>query len=53
MNRESEASRKNAIGEIVNRGAHLNEYPQLLVFPEGTTTNGTLIAPRKYLISPD
>ncbi|KAJ7962275.1 Lysophospholipid acyltransferase [Quillaja saponaria] len=39
VNRFSPASRKHAVNEI-KRKASCNRFPQLLLFPEGTTTNG-------------
>ncbi|XP_074279931.1 lysophospholipid acyltransferase LPEAT2-like [Silene latifolia] len=44
VNRFSPASRKNAITEI-KRMASCNRFPRVLLFPEGTTTNG------KFLLS--
>ncbi|XVF73326.1 hypothetical protein PTKIN_Ptkin12aG0192600 [Pterospermum kingtungense] len=39
VNRSSPASRKNAVKEIKRR-ASCDTFPRLLLFPEGTTTNG-------------
>lgn len=42
VNRFSQASRKEAVNEI-KRKASSNRFPRLLLFPEGTTTNGRLL----------
>ncbi|XP_024961986.1 lysophospholipid acyltransferase LPEAT2-like isoform X4 [Cynara cardunculus var. scolymus] len=42
VNRFSHQSRKNAVNEI-KRKASSNRFPRLLLFPEGTTTNGRLL----------
>ncbi|KAK9742888.1 hypothetical protein RND81_03G203400 [Saponaria officinalis] len=42
VNRFSPASRKNAISEI-KRKASCNRFPRVLLFPEGTTTNGRFL----------
>ncbi|KAK9749305.1 hypothetical protein RND81_02G116600 [Saponaria officinalis] len=42
VNRFSPASRKNAIHEI-KRKASCNRFPRVLLFPEGTTTNGRFL----------
>ncbi|KAI9182651.1 hypothetical protein LWI28_027529 [Acer negundo] len=42
VNRFSQSSRKNAVSEI-KRKAACNRFPRLLLFPEGTTTNGRFI----------
>ncbi|XP_047334084.1 lysophospholipid acyltransferase LPEAT2-like [Impatiens glandulifera] len=42
VNRFSPASRKNAVNEI-KRKASVNRFPRVLLFPEGTTTNGRLL----------
>ncbi|XP_078447775.1 calcineurin B subunit-like protein isoform X2 [Wolffia australiana] len=42
VNRFSTTSRKNAINEI-KRKASSAEFPRVLLFPEGTTTNGRVI----------
>ncbi|KAL8129142.1 hypothetical protein V2J09_018297 [Rumex salicifolius] len=39
VNRFSSPSRKNAVNEI-KRKASCDQYPRVLLFPEGTTTNG-------------
>lgn len=39
VDRFSPASRKHAVAEI-NRKASLHDFPRVLLFPEGTTTNG-------------
>ncbi|XP_044503966.1 lysophospholipid acyltransferase LPEAT2-like [Mangifera indica] len=39
VNRFSQSSRKNAVNEI-KRKASCNRFPRVLLFPEGTTTNG-------------
>lgn len=39
VDRFSPASRKHAVAEI-NRKASCNDFPRVLLFPEGTTTNG-------------
>ncbi|CAH9098085.1 unnamed protein product [Cuscuta epithymum] len=38
----SQSSRKNAVNEIKRKASH-NQFPQVLLFPEGTTTNGRAI----------
>ncbi|XP_047311352.1 lysophospholipid acyltransferase LPEAT2-like [Impatiens glandulifera] len=42
VNRFCPLSRKNAVNEI-KRKASSNRFPRLLLFPEGTTTNGRLV----------
>ncbi|XWS77133.1 hypothetical protein CRYUN_Cryun01aG0235900 [Craigia yunnanensis] len=42
VNRSSPASRKNAVNEIKRR-ASWDTFPRLLLFPEGTTTNGRVL----------
>ncbi|KAK2650475.1 hypothetical protein Ddye_017964 [Dipteronia dyeriana] len=42
VNRFSQSSRKNAVSEI-KRKASCNRFPRVLLFPEGTTTNGKFI----------
>ncbi|XP_052211491.1 lysophospholipid acyltransferase LPEAT2 [Diospyros lotus] len=42
VNRFSPSSRKHAVNEI-KRKASSNRFPRLLLFPEGTTTNGRLL----------
>ncbi|XWS35719.1 hypothetical protein CRYUN_Cryun20dG0020400 [Craigia yunnanensis] len=42
VNRFSSASRKNAVNEIKRR-ASLDTFPRVLLFPEGTTTNGKVL----------
>ncbi|KAL9234424.1 hypothetical protein vseg_009296 [Gypsophila vaccaria] len=42
VNRFSPASRKNAISEI-KRKASCNKFPRVLLFPEGTTSNGRFL----------
>lgn len=42
VNRFSPSSRKNAVSEI-KRKASCHQFPRVLLFPEGTTTNGRLI----------
>ncbi|XP_009133738.1 lysophospholipid acyltransferase LPEAT2 isoform X1 [Brassica rapa] len=42
VNRFSQASRKDAVGEI-KRKASCDRFPRLLLFPEGTTTNGKAV----------
>ncbi|KAK0582567.1 hypothetical protein LWI29_027142 [Acer saccharum] len=42
VNRFSQSSRKNAVSEI-KRKAACNRFPRVLLFPEGTTTNGRFI----------
>ncbi|XP_021280031.1 lysophospholipid acyltransferase LPEAT2 [Herrania umbratica] len=42
VNRFSQASRKNAVNEIKRR-ASCDTFPRLLLFPEGTTTNGKVL----------
>ncbi|KAL4368184.1 hypothetical protein GQ457_05G000370 [Hibiscus cannabinus] len=42
VNRFSSASRKNAINEIKRRAA-CDKFPRVLLFPEGTTTNGKVL----------
>ncbi|KAL5727774.1 hypothetical protein ACHQM5_000929 [Ranunculus cassubicifolius] len=42
VNRFSSASRKDAVNEI-KRKAACDRFPRLLLFPEGTTTNGRVI----------
>ncbi|XP_059651494.1 lysophospholipid acyltransferase LPEAT2 [Cornus florida] len=42
VNRFSPSSRKQAVSDI-KRKASCNRYPRLLLFPEGTTTNGRVI----------
>ncbi|XP_028068680.1 lysophospholipid acyltransferase LPEAT2-like [Camellia sinensis] len=42
VNRFSSSSRKHAVSEI-KRKASSNRFPRLLLFPEGTTTNGRLL----------
>ncbi|OMO78685.1 Phospholipid/glycerol acyltransferase [Corchorus capsularis] len=42
VNRFSPASRKNAVNEIKRR-ASCDTFPRLLLFPEGTTTNGKVL----------
>ncbi|CAE6051897.1 unnamed protein product [Arabidopsis arenosa] len=42
VNRFSQASRKNAVHEI-KRKASCDRFPRLLLFPEGTTTNGKVL----------
>uniref|UniRef100_A0A7C9AI82 Plasmalogen synthase n=1 Tax=Opuntia streptacantha TaxID=393608 RepID=A0A7C9AI82_OPUST len=42
VNRFSPASRKNAVNEI-QRKASSNRFPRVLLFPEGTTTNGRFL----------
>ncbi|XP_070038840.1 lysophospholipid acyltransferase LPEAT2 isoform X2 [Nicotiana tomentosiformis] len=42
VNRFSPTSRKHAVGEI-KRKASCNQFPRVLLFPEGTTTNGRAI----------
>ncbi|GMI69664.1 LYSOPHOSPHATIDYLETHANOLAMINE ACYLTRANSFERASE2 [Hibiscus trionum] len=42
VNRFSPASRKNAVHEIKRRAA-CDKFPRVLLFPEGTTTNGKVL----------
>ncbi|XP_022757148.1 lysophospholipid acyltransferase LPEAT2-like isoform X3 [Durio zibethinus] len=42
VNRFSPASRKNAVNEIKRR-ASCDKFPRVLLFPEGTTTNGKVL----------
>ncbi|CAO2834997.1 unnamed protein product [Amaranthus hypochondriacus] len=42
VNRFSTSSRKNAVNEI-KRKASCNRFPRVLLFPEGTTTNGRFL----------
>ncbi|KAI5647319.1 hypothetical protein M9H77_33324 [Catharanthus roseus] len=42
VNRFSQSSRKNAVNEI-KRKASSDQFPRVLLFPEGTTTNGRVI----------
>ncbi|CAA7016947.1 unnamed protein product [Microthlaspi erraticum] len=42
VDRFSQASRKNAVHEI-KRKASCDKFPRLLLFPEGTTTNGKVL----------
>ncbi|KAL3536900.1 hypothetical protein ACH5RR_000266 [Cinchona calisaya] len=42
VNRFSHSSRKNAVNEI-KRKASSDQFPRVLLFPEGTTTNGRVI----------
>ncbi|CAA3004866.1 lysophospholipid acyltransferase LPEAT2-like, partial [Olea europaea subsp. europaea] len=42
VDRFSRSSRKHAVNEI-KRKASCNQFPRLLLFPEGTTTNGRLL----------
>ncbi|CAI9101656.1 OLC1v1039027C4 [Oldenlandia corymbosa var. corymbosa] len=42
VNRFSQSSRKQAVNEI-KRKASCNRFPRVLLFPEGTTTNGRVI----------
>ncbi|PKA66348.1 Lysophospholipid acyltransferase LPEAT2 [Apostasia shenzhenica] len=42
VDRFSPSSRKNAVNEI-KRKASCNEFPRVLLFPEGTTTNGRFL----------
>nr|QZA74856.1 acyl-CoA:lysophospholipid acyltransferase 2c [Camelina sativa] len=42
VNRFSQTSRKNAVHEI-KRKASCDRFPRLLLFPEGTTTNGKVL----------
>ncbi|VVB03482.1 unnamed protein product [Arabis nemorensis] len=42
VNRFSQTSRKNAVHEI-KRKASCDKFPRLLLFPEGTTTNGKVL----------
>ncbi|GMI99052.1 LYSOPHOSPHATIDYLETHANOLAMINE ACYLTRANSFERASE2 [Hibiscus trionum] len=42
VNRFSPASRKNAVNEIKRRAA-CDKFPRVLLFPEGTTTNGKVL----------
>ncbi|KAJ4955829.1 hypothetical protein NE237_012612 [Protea cynaroides] len=42
VNRFSASSRKDAVNEI-KRKASCNDYPRVLLFPEGTTTNGRVL----------
>ncbi|XWS45988.1 hypothetical protein CRYUN_Cryun14cG0026400 [Craigia yunnanensis] len=42
VNRFSPASRKNAVNEIKRR-ASFDTFPRVLLFPEGTTTNGKVL----------
>jgi len=38
--RDDETSRQSALGQIQHRVSHASRWPQLNVFPEGTSTNG-------------
>ncbi|RAL46244.1 hypothetical protein DM860_016677 [Cuscuta australis] len=42
VNRFSQGSRKNAVNEIKRKASH-DQFPRVLLFPEGTTTNGRAI----------
>ncbi|XVF79948.1 hypothetical protein PTKIN_Ptkin15bG0031100 [Pterospermum kingtungense] len=42
VNRFSPSSRKNAVNEIKRR-AQFDKFPRVLLFPEGTTTNGKVL----------
>nr|XP_046184766.1 lysophospholipid acyltransferase LPCAT4-like [Oncorhynchus gorbuscha] len=43
VNRKNPESRKQAIAQIIERLTSNGYWPQMLMFPEGTTTNGTIL----------
>ena len=44
MNRENEESRRRVSEDIIKRTTSTLDWPQVLIFPEGTTSNGKALA---------